>query len=194
MPQFADRQNVGGIGRRLDGAEFIAAHAVVHHADEPVGRADLGRKGIARERAFEQEQLGTPHQESLGHAIDDSLRGPAAVMQRAAVRRIGANGAPRRCKARECAALRAVAVHDVRCRGCDATGNVPHRRGVAQAELALHRNAADAERELARQGHESFVGRRPATAGGDDADSMSSRRLALRQVEHMAEQPADRRA
>jgi hypothetical protein len=46
---------------------------------------------------------------------------------------------------------------------------------------------------VGRQGRESRLGAFPAGRRiGHDADLMSARRLAAREIEHMAEQPADR--
>ena len=58
----------------------------------PRGAADHRLVGVAGERAFEQEQLGAAAEKPLDGAIDHAAQGVAAVMQRAAVRRVDPDG------------------------------------------------------------------------------------------------------
>jgi len=72
--------------------------------------------------------------------------------------------------------------------------NVHAGRDVVQAELPAHADPAETERQFRRQFRESGLGLCPAGRGiRDEAHAMSARDLAAREVEHMAEQPADRR-
>ena len=61
--------------------------------------------------------------------------------------------------------------------------------------IAPHRHAREAKRELRRQFPENLVGARAAGAAiGDQADAVAARGLFAGQIDHMAEQAADRRA
>ena len=61
--------------------------------------------------------------------------------------------------------------------------------------MPAHRDAGQAERELARQRRECRIRARAAGRGiRHDADLMAARGLPARKVDHVAEQPADRRA
>ena len=106
--------------------------------------------------------------------------------------RVGADSC-RRCEPGEGSALGAVAVHDVRPGRGDDLGDVAHRGDIAQADLPLHGNAAQPERKARREGVELRIGGRIGLRG-DDPHLMAPRRLALREIEHMTKQSADRRA
>jgi hypothetical protein len=67
-------------------------------------------------------------------------------------------------------------------------------RDVAQAELSAHGDPTDAERELGRQFSELGLGAGSSGRSvGDQTHSMSARNLTPREVQHVAEKPADRR-
>ena len=136
------------------------------------------------------------HQHLLEREIDEADRRAAAVVQAAAMRacrrgsrRVRWPGAHRRRPWRRGRAARRPA-----CRARAA------RRGAApQTSLApmcaAHRHAGEAEREVRGEGRERRIGALAAGRGiGHDADLVAARGLAAREIDHVAEQPADRGA
>jgi hypothetical protein len=70
-----------------------------------------------------------------------------------------------------------------------------HRGDVARSDLAAHGDPAETERKLARQRRQRGLGLRAAGHRvGDEPDAMAAHRLRPRQIDHVAEQPAHRRA
>ena len=72
--------------------------------------------------------------------------------------------------------------------------NMPLRRDVAHSDVAAHRHAGEAEREVRGERREGRCGAFATGRGiGHDADLVAARRLTAREIEHVAEQAADRR-
>jgi hypothetical protein len=70
----------------------------------------------------------------------------------------------------------------------------PQRRQVRRAELARDRGALEAELQARRKVGEDCFGARAAGRTVDNkSDAMAALRLAVRHVEHMAKQSAERR-
>jgi hypothetical protein len=73
--------------------------------------------------------------------------------------------------------------------------NMHAGRDVAQPELPAHGDPAETERQLGRQFRKGGLRSCPSGRGvRDEPHAMAARDLAARKVEHMAEEPADRRA
>ena len=115
VPELADIEQVGGVLGLDDRIEFVGGDAVEDAAHQALGHADGALIGVARERAFEQEQVGTVHQRAFEAGIDIALERRQRIMQRTAMRRIDPDRAlGRGLQANEGAGLGAVAVQDVR--------------------------------------------------------------------------------
>ena len=91
VPELADIDDIGGVSRLDDRVEFVGGDAVEHAAHQPLRHADGALIGVAREGAFEQEQIGVVHQRAFEAAVEGALERIQRVMQRAAMRRIDAN-------------------------------------------------------------------------------------------------------
>ena len=66
---------------------------------------------------------------------------------------------------------------------------------VAEAELAPHRDPAQAELEVGDERGEGGLGQRASGRSvHDQADPVSARRLSAREIDHVTEQSADRSA
>ena len=132
MPELADIDDIGGIVGLDDRIELVGGDAVEHAAHQPGRGADGALIGIARERAFEQEQIGAVHQRAFEAAIESALQRIQRVVQRAAMRRVDANVLfERGLQADEGAGLGAVAVQDVRLQPPDQAHETrPHQRSV----------------------------------------------------------------
>jgi len=88
-----------------------------------------------------------------------------------------------------------VAVHDVGIAVNGAAHDMGEREEIAGIGVAPHRHARQAERERRRERAQDFIGLRAAGARvGDDADAVAAPDLLVRQIEHVTEQAADRRA
>ncbi len=162
----------------------------MHDAARP---ADDRLVGVAGERAFEQEQLGAATEKPLDGAINHAAQGAAAEMQRAAVRRVDADGGAGRIKPDEGAALGAVSVQHVRMERRAMPRYLHEAREVSRPELALHGKPRDAELHLRRDSRERGLGAGAAgRAVADDADVMTARGLAARDIEDVPENAADR--
>ena len=115
-------------------------------------------------------------------------------MQAAAVRRVDADRLARTDEACISAALGAVAVQHIRVRIMCALRHMAPCGHVAPADMAAHRDAAQAQREVRGERRERRIGAFAAGRGiGHDTDRVPARGLRARQVEDVPEQPADRR-
>ena len=148
----------------------------------PRGAPTMASIGVAGECAFEQEQFGAAAEKPLDRAIDHAAQRVAAVMQRAAVRRVDADRGARRHQPHEGAALGAVAVQHVGVERCEMARDMdeaPARSPGPSSRCMANRD--DAELHLRRDGRERGLGARAAgRAVADDADVMAARRLAAR--------------
>jgi hypothetical protein len=193
--QFADEQEVGRIRARLDRHELRGGDAVVHHAHERTRLSDLGAERVAAIGALEQQQVGAPHQHAFKREIEQADRRDPAIVQAAAVRRVDPDRMVLLRQAGICAALGAVAVHDVGTRIGHALRHVGNGIEVAQIDVAAHRQPGQAKGEVAREiGQNCVRGGTACHRVGDDADLVTQRGLAAREIDHVAEQSADRRA
>ena len=68
VPELADIDQVGGVIGFHDRIEFIGGDAVEDASHQPLRRADGALIGVARKRAFEQEQVGVVHQRAFERA------------------------------------------------------------------------------------------------------------------------------
>ena len=111
------------------------------------------------------------------------------------MRRVDPDGVADAGKPRVGAALGAMAVDHV---GADLGGAPCDMRGrphVAEPDLPAHRDTREAEREVGRQFREHRFGARAAGRRiGDQPDAVSARGLSAREIDHVAEQAADRGA
>jgi len=97
--------------------------------------------------------------------------------------------------AAECAALGAVAVHDIRADSSDDVSHPAKPRQIAGSDLPLHGNLVHAQRQLVGNRVELGAGWRIRLGlSHDKAHLVASLSLAIGKVEHMPEQAADRGA
>ncbi len=114
VPELADIDDVGGVVGTGDGIELVGGDAVEDAAHQAFRRADGALIGVAREGAFEQEQVGAVHQAAFETAIERALQRVQRVVQRTAMRRVDADGVFRSDpEADEGAGLRAVTMQHV---------------------------------------------------------------------------------
>jgi hypothetical protein len=90
VPELADIGEVGSIVGLDDGIELRGGDAIEHAAYQAARDADGALIGVARERAFEQEQIGAVHQEAFEIAVKLALQRIERVVQRAAMRGVDA--------------------------------------------------------------------------------------------------------
>ena len=194
--QFADADDVSGIGLDRHRLEFGLADAVAHNADHGARRADLGTEQVGDVAAFEQEKIGAPVQDPLDGAVKAAADGAGTIDQRAAVRRIGADGmAEIRHQPRQRRALGAVAVQDVGLECRNPARDTVQRENVARIELAGDGGALEAERQAGcKLGKNGFGPRATRGAVDEQTDLMAAPGLALHQIDHMPEQAAERGA
>ena len=194
--QFAEKDQIGGVGRERDRLELRRADAIVHDPHQAGRLADLGVEDVGAVGAFKQIEIAARHQQAFEPEID--LAGQVAVVeqQAAAMRRIGPH---RRLagkgKPGEGAAFGAVAVHDVGLGRANAARDMVAGGKIGRTERPLNGGQRQAERQRRRQAGEHRLGGVAAgQAVGNDADAMAARDLALHQIGDVAKQPADRRA
>ena len=115
--------------------------------------------------------------------------------ERAAVWRIDADGLWRaQRQSCQCGALGAVAVQHVGREKLHSPRNQPQRRQVRRAELAPDRGTLEAELQARRKvGEDRFGARAAGRAVDNQSDAMAALGLAVRHVEHVAKQSAERR-
>src|SRR5229473_7598016 len=196
MPELTDIDDIGGISRPDDGIELIGGYAIEHATYQPARRADRALIGIARENAFEQEQIGRVHQRAFETTRDRVLQGVRRIMQRAAMRRIDANGVFRTpLQANEGGGFGAVSMQDVRLQPPDQAQETQPYQNVRRRWLAADGEAMDAKLEAWRD----FLKRRlrafaTGQAVGDDADVVAAIGLAVGEVQDVTEDSADRGA
>ena len=161
----------------------------------PRGAPTIACVGVAGERAFEQEQLGAAAQKPLDRAIDHAAQRVAAVMQRAAVRRVDPDRGGRRISRTKAPPLAPWPCSTSGLSAARWRETCDEADEVGRPELALHGKPRDAELHLRRDGRERRLGARAAgRAVADDADVMPARGLAARDIEDVAEDAADRSA
>ena len=85
VPKLADIDQVGGVLGVHDRVEFSGGDAVEHASHQSLRRADGALIGVARKRAFEQEQVGIVHQRAFDTGIDIALQRRQRIVQRAAM-------------------------------------------------------------------------------------------------------------
>ena len=73
VPELADIDDIGGIGRPGDGIEFVSGYAVEHAAHELRRNSDRALVGIARKGTLEQEQVRGVHQRAFKSAVEEAL-------------------------------------------------------------------------------------------------------------------------
>ncbi len=147
--------------------------------------------------ALEQEDVGALGEDRLGGHVEAVHDGAGLVVEAAAVGRVGADRAAveagRERQPSIGAALRAVAVEDVRRQAAIGAVEGIERRGVERVRVAPHRHAGDAEREPRPELVEGLGGALAAGRGiAEDADVEAARDLRPGDVDDMAEQAADR--
>ncbi len=201
MPEFADEDEVGGIGRRDDKREFGGPQSVRHDADIAAGLGHLGAIGSFRERTLEHDAVRQPAERALGAEEHAALRALGIEVEDAPMGRVEtdyalpARSEPCRRQSRVKPALGAMAMQHVE---IEALGDACHgarREDVARAGIAAHGRQMQPEREL-RPDRLELGGRQgiARAAIGEDADGVAARRLFLGEIEHVAEQAADGRA
>ena len=115
MLELTDIDDIGGISRPDHGIELVGGYAIEHATYQPARHADRTLIGIAREYAFEQEQISRVHQRAFEATMDRALQCIQRIMQRPAMRRVDANRAIRASlQANEGGGLGAVSMQDVR--------------------------------------------------------------------------------
>ena len=171
------------------------ADAVRHHAHDAARCAGHRLIGVAGERAFEQEQLGAAAEIPLDRAIDHAAQGVAAVMQRAAVRRVDPNGRGRRHQPRKGAALGAVPVQHIGIERGEVARHANEAHQVGGAQFAPHGHPRNAKLHVRRDCRKrSLRARAAGRAVADDADVMPKCGLAACDVDDVTEHAADRGA
>ncbi len=194
-PQLADTHDIGGIGPRYRRFELGLGNAVAHDTHDAARRSDQSAVKFGDVAAFEQKQIGARIEDPLDRPVKAAAERAGTIDQRAAMRRVGADGVRRGGReAGESRALGAVAMKDVRRQTADPARNAPQRIDVAQVELARDRNALHAERKARRKFGEDGVGALAPGHGIDNqADPMAALDLAVRHIHHVPEQSAKRR-
>ena len=194
VAELADIDHVGGVLGLHDRIEFIGGDAVEHAAHQSLRGADGALIGVARERAFEQEQVGLVHQRAFDAGVDVALQRRQRKMQRAAMRRVDPDGVVRAgLEANEGAGLGAVAMQDVRLQLPDQAPEARPYQEVGRERIAANGEAVNAELEARGDFGERLLGAFAAgQAVGDDADVMAAVGLAVGQIEDMAKDPAHR--
>ena len=162
----------------------------------PFGSADFAFEHLGAKGAFEQIQVAAPHQKALGGQIKFAGKRVVAEQQAAAMRRIGAHRAPvAERQPRIGAAFGAVPVHHVGFGLRDPAHDMAKRGtspGPGWRRMAMRVRPSASEGSTARN---AVIGALAAGAEcGNQADAVAARDLRLGQIEHMAEQAADRRA
>ena len=137
-------------------------------------------------------------EDRLGGHVEAVHDGAGLVVEAAAVGRVGADRAAveagRECEPSVGAALRAMAVEDVRLQAAIGSVEGIERRRVERVRVAPHRHAGDAKREPWPELVEGLGGALAAgRAVAEDADVEAARDLRPGDVDDMAEQAADRR-
>ena len=195
-PQFPHADDIGGIGPRHCRFKLGLGNAVTHDANHCSRRRDHVAIKLGDVTAFEQKQIGARIENPLQRPVKAAAERAGTINQRAAVRRIGADGVRRGWREpRQCGALGAVAMQHVGRQRADSARNAPQRIDVARVEFARDGNALDAERKPRREFGKHGIGARAAGRRVDDeADAMAAFDLASRHIHHVAEQPAERRA
>jgi len=196
VPEFPDIDEVGGVVGPDDRVELRCGHTIEDATDEAGRRADHALIGIARERALEQEQVGAVHQRAFEAAIEGALEGVERIVQRAAVRRVDADGRPgMRLQANEGTGLGAVAVQDLRLQPADQPPEPRPCHRVGGRGLAPNGEAMNPKLETGRDLRQRRLGAlATGQAVGDDADMVAAIHLSVGEVEDVAEDSADRRA
>src|SRR5205814_6817613 len=92
--KLADEHDVRRILSRDYLGEFLGGDAVVHDPHKRTRRTDFGGERVASKPAFEEKQLGAPHQHLFKREVEKPDRRRAARMQAAAMRRADANAVP----------------------------------------------------------------------------------------------------
>jgi hypothetical protein len=88
-----------------------------------------------------------------------------------------------------------MAVNDVRLRFRDARVYMPDTADITGAEMARERMFGNTKRQIMREPGQHVIRAGAAgTAVGDQPNMMPAGGLAARKIDHMPEQPADRRA
>ena len=193
-PQFTKPDQIGRIGGGRNGGELASGDAVVHDPRQRRRAADLGAEQAGDIMALEQEQIGAPLQQPFQRAIEAAADGARTIDQRAAVRRVDPDCARRgRREPRQRRTLGAVAVQHVRRGASDVAGDCAQRGNIGRAELAGDGDALKAKRKQRLKFGKRRVGARAAGRTIDNqADAMAAFGLAAGDVEHVAEQAADR--
>src|SRR6202171_5430082 len=196
VPELADIDDVGGVVGLDDGIELLRGHPVEYAAHQPLGRADGALIGIAREGAFEQEQIGGVHQRAFEAAVECALDRIQRVMQRAAMRRIDSNGAiGAGFQADEGAGFGAMAVQDVRLQPPDQTHDMRPYQHIGGKRFAANGKTMNTKREARRDRRQRRLGALAAgQAVGDNADVVATVDLPVGEVEDVSEDSADWRA
>lgn len=196
VAEFADIGDVGGVVRGRHGFEFGGRDAVEHASDQAAGLADHALVGVAREGAFEQEQVRAAHQRAFEKGVERAFRRRRRIMQRAAVRRVDADRTRQNARqTHEGAGLRAMPVKDVRCACPRDAGKFAKRENVRRMRLATNGDPVHAELHARGDGGKRRVGALSAgEAVGENADVVSGVRLAVGEIEDVANDSSDRRA
>jgi hypothetical protein len=168
--------------------------AVENAAHQPLRRADHALIGVARKRAFEQEQVGGVHQRALKAAVKRALECVWRVVQRAAMRRVDANdvvGA--RTQAEEGAGLGAMAVQHVRLQLPDQAADAQPDQQIRRPGFTTDGDPVHAEFEARRDlGQCRFGAIAAGQTVGDNADLVAALGLSIGEIDDMAENAANR--
>ena len=196
MPELADIDDIGRISRFDDRVELVRRHTVEYAAHQPGRYADGALVGVARELAFEQEQVGAVHQRPFEAAIECALQRIQRVVQRTAMRRIDANGFFRAgLQANESAGFGAMSVQDIRVQPADQAHEMRPHQNVGGKRFAANGETMNAKLEPGRDRRQRRFS--PFAAGkavGDNADMVAAVGLAVGEVQDVTEDSADRRA
>jgi len=139
------------VGRKIRRIELVCGYAIEHATYRSGWRADGALIGVARECAFEQEQIGRVHQRAFEVTIERALRRVQRVVQRAAMRRIDPNGAFRTpFQANEGAGFGAVSMQHIRPQPPDQAHETQPCQNVSGQRFAVDGEAMHAKLEPRR--------------------------------------------
>ncbi len=163
----------------------------------PFGATNFAFEHLGAKGAFEQIQVAAPHQKALGGQIKFAGQRVVAEQQAAAMRGIGAHRARvAEGQPRIGAAFGAVPVHHVGFGIRDPAHDMAKRWHIARSGLAAHRICGKGRVQATVRSARNAASARspPVPSAAIRPDAVAARDLRLGQIEHMAEQAADRRA
>ena len=192
--QFADEQEIRGTIGMTDRQELIPGQTIVNNGSRRTRLPDLGDERRPAELGFENETVCPTAHQPLCSQKRKSVRRQTAVMKRAAMRRVDPNGIlAGRDQPGQQAALRAVAVNDIRLQACDQRADLAHVGEIAKTRQPAHRY------DMQSKSTARFKRRNPCRRnavvrwrGADDASCNACRLLPCNEVMNMTEKAAHR--